>query len=374
MEEISVLIVDDSAAVRRVYRQLLEDEPGIEVIGAAVDPYDAAAKMRGALPDVLLLDIELPRMDGLTFLAKIMAQKPMPVVICSSHTEAGSEAAMKALERGACEVIGKPRMATPQAREEAQIRLADAIRAAMHAGRARGYIQRQPRPAKPPAARPAGKLVSPKLTADAVLPPPHPGRRPPAGLPPLVAIGTSTGGTEALAEVLPGLPRHAPPVVVVQHMPEHFTATFARRLDAMCAVEVREAQSGDVPRPGLVLIAPGDRHMLLQRRGQGYTIEVTDGPYVCRHRPSVDVLLRSVAIAAGEAAFGIVLTGMGDDGARGLKEMQEAGAATFVQDEATSVVWGMPGEAFRLGAARRAVPLKNIAGEITQFGNRSRVA
>ena len=366
MSRIRVLIVDDSASARQALVSLLRDDPGVEVIGAAVDAFDAAEKMRSTLPDVMLLDLELPRMNGLTFMRKIMAQRPLPVVICSSHTEAGSRLAMEALEAGASEVIGKPRLGSVEARKEAQIRLSDAIRAAALAGRNGTAAAPRPQEARPaPRAAPYSK--SEKLTADAILPAPRKGGVAPRDMAPVIAIGASTGGTEALARLLPKLDPRTPPVVIVQHMPEKFTAAFASRLNGISAVQVSEAVDGDRPEPGRVLIAPGDRHMLLQRQGRGYRVEVRTGPYVARHRPSVDVLFRSTAIAAGPAALGILMTGMGDDGARGLGEMREAGAETLVQDEATSVVWGMPGEAMRMGAADRAVPLDRLSAEILRY-------
>ncbi|SFD72436.1 protein-glutamate methylesterase/protein-glutamine glutaminase [Roseivivax sediminis] len=363
MNQIRVLIVDDSAAARRALSDLLSEDPGIAVAATAADPFDAAARMRTALPDVILLDLELPRMDGLTFLGKIMAQHPVPVVICSSHSEAGSRAALRALEMGACDVIGKPRLGSAENRHEAQIRLTDAVRAAAEASRTRGFgnpVRARPVP------QPAPFSPAPKLTADAILPPPR-AAKPPRGLPPVIALGASTGGTEALARLLPRLAPTIPPLVIVLHMPEKFTATYARRLDATCKLRVQEAANGDRPGPGTALLAPGDRHMLLRRQGAGYRVEIADGPCVARHRPSVDVLFRSTAIAAGPAGLGILMTGMGDDGARGLLEMLEAGADTLVQDEESSVVWGMPGEAMRLGAADRAVPLDTIPAEIARF-------
>ncbi|KAA2311399.1 chemotaxis response regulator protein-glutamate methylesterase [Pseudooceanicola sediminis] len=369
MNRIRVLIVDDSASARRALTEILSEDPGINVLASAADAFDAAAKMRAELPDVILLDLELPRMDGLTFLAKIMAQRPIPVVICSSHTEAGSQAAMKALEIGACEVIGKPRMSSRETRMEAQILLTDAVRAAAHAGRMRGYTSQA---RAMPVAPPVPFTPSPKLTADAILPAPRKGVIMPPDLPVIVAVGASTGGTEALAQVLPKLDRSTPPVVIVQHMPEKFTAAFANRLNGLCACDVREAANGDRPERGLVLIAPGDSHMIVKRQGKGYRVEVMRGPQVSRHRPSVDVLFRSVAIAAGAVATGILMTGMGDDGAQGLLEMRDAGADTLIQDEASSIVWGMPGEASRLGASDRAVPLGRISAEIQNAGRKVR--
>jgi two-component system chemotaxis response regulator CheB len=356
---IRVLIVDDSASVRAVLKTLLASDPGIEVVGAAADPFAAAEQMRLRLPDVMLLDLELPRMDGLTFLATVMAQRPVPVVVCSSHTAAGSKAAQRALEMGAVEVIGKPSLSTPAERQDAQAMLCEAVRAA-HAGGTRARRT-----------APRALLVEPKLTADAVLPPARAGAPRPPRTPPLVAIGASTGGTEALAQVLRALPADAPPVVIVQHMPEKFTAAFAQRLDGLCQVRVAEAGPGDRLLPGQALIAPGDHHMLLRRSGASYQVEIVSGPHVARHRPSVDVLFRSVAQAAGPNALGMLLTGMGDDGARGLLEMRQAGAGTIAQDEATSVVFGMPGEALRRGATDRALPLSRMAEEIVAWGRRA---
>jgi two-component system chemotaxis response regulator CheB len=361
MRKIEVIIVDDSAAARRALSALLSEDPGITVRATATDPFEAAELLSKGLPDVVVLDLELPRMSGLTFLSKIMKQHPIPVLICSSHTDANSKAAMRALELGACDVIGKPRMGTAALRQEAQIRLTDAVRAAAQAGRAvtPGRLEKTN-----PAPKPALMKPDAKLTADVILHSPRPNAPFPRNLPPLVAIGASTGGTEALSSLVRELPRSTPPVLIVQHMPEKFTAAFAKRLNGLCQVEVREAVHGERALPGTVLIAPGDQHLLVKRQGQGYRVDLVSGPYVCRHRPSVDVLFRSTAMAAGYAALGVLLTGMGDDGARGLLEMRNAGADTIAQDEATSVVWGMPGEAVHLGAARRIRPLASMAAEI----------
>ncbi len=352
---IRVLIVEDSPSVRAAFKSLLSSDPGIEVIGVAADPFAAAERMRAAMPDVMLLDLELPRMDGFTFLAKVMAQRPVAVVVCSSHAGDGSPTSLRALEIGAVKVVPKPRMATPIERQEARTLLCEAVRAAARAG-----VRREPRPL----------VVEPKLTADAVLPPARPGAPRPPSTVPVVAIGASTGGTEALAQVLRALPAGAPPVLIVQHMPERFTAAFAQRLDGLCRVRVSEAAHGDRLVAGRVLIAPGDRHMVLRRQGGSYQVEVVTGPHVARHRPSVDVLFRSVAQAAGPNALGMLLTGMGDDGARGLLEMRQAGAATVAQDAASAVVFGMPAEALRLGATDRALPLSRMAEEIVAWGGR----
>lgn len=355
---ITVIIVDDSAAARAALTRVLSADPGIQVTAVAGDPFEAAAQMRSDLPDVLLLDLALPRMDGLTFLRRIMAQHPMPVVICSSFTAAGSENAMRALESGAAEVIAKPVLGTPEEWAEAQMLLCDAVRAA---------ASTHPRRKTKPPRKTSGP--GPKLSADVILPalPPNPRAGPPQGY--VIAIGASTGGTEALVHLLSALPAGLPPILVVQHMPEHFTRTFAKRLDGLSAIAVTEAQVGDRPRPGQAFIAPGNTHMLLRRSGAGYLLDVVRGPYVARHRPSVDVLFRSVAQASGNKALGIVLTGMGDDGARGLMEMHAAGAHTFVQDEASCVVFGMPKEALSLGGADTAVPIKRIPAEIKKWSD-----
>ncbi|MFZ7090332.1 protein-glutamate methylesterase/protein-glutamine glutaminase [Primorskyibacter sp. 2E233] len=346
---IRVLVVDDSAAARSAFRKLLSEDPGITVQGMAGDPFEAAQLMRKALPDVILLDLQLPRMDGLTFLRKIMAQHPLPVVVCSSLTKKGSQKAIKALEFGAAEVIAKPGMATSNDRCEAQIRLCDAIHAAVSSSNGHRKIA---------AAKPMSP--GPKLTADVILP----ARRanPDIGFPggQIIAIGASTGGTEALAKILRELPGDMPPIVIVQHMPEHFTRSFAERLNGLSPLEVVEACNGEKVLRGRVVIAPGNKHAILRRSGKAYRLDLVDGPYVARHRPSVDVLFRSVAQSAGNKALGVIMTGMGDDGARGLLEMRDAGADTFVQDETSSVVFGMPKEALALGASDRTVALSSI--------------
>jgi two-component system chemotaxis response regulator CheB len=348
---IRVLIVDDSAAVRQVLTSILSAEPDIEIMGVAADPYAAAEKIRREIPTVMILDIEMPRMDGLTFLRKIMAQRPIPVIICSSLTDAGSDALLEALDAGAIEVIAKPRVDTTHFLMEARTRVCDSVRAA-----ARAKI-RQGRPKRT-------TPVTAKLTADVILPPPRLNGRIHGETDKIVCIGSSTGGTEALKEVLTALPADSPGIVVVQHMPENFTAAFARRMNGLCNVEVREAKEGDDVLPGRVLIAPGNRHMLLNRVGSNFRVVIKDGPLVSRHRPSVDVLFRSAAQYAGRNAIGIILTGMGDDGAKGLLEMKNAGALTIAQNEATCVVFGMPRVAIEIGAADKVVPLEQVAAEI----------
>lgn len=360
--KIRVLIVDDSASVRQTMTEILESDPGIEVIGTAPNPYVAARRIQQEVPDVITLDVEMPRMDGITFLRKIMAQRPIPVVVCSSLTETDSETASQAWEAGAVEIILKPRVGTAQFLLESKIHICDVVKAAAGA-RLRSM------PAAGRANRP--RVPEKKLTADAVLPPPVAGRNAMARTTEsVICIGASTGGTESLREVLEALPAASPAIVIVQHMPEKFTEAFARRLDSLCDMEVKEAVDGDTVMRGRVLIAPGNHHMLLQRSGARYYVSVKDGPLVSRHRPSVDVLFRSAASHAGSNAVGIIMTGMGDDGARGLLEMRKAGAYTIAQDEATSVVFGMPKEAIALGAADKILPLEMLAMEILRAGNR----
>ncbi len=346
---ISVLVVDDSAVVRQVLGAILGQAGGMTV-ALASDPLIAMDKMRRQRPDVVVLDLEMPRMDGLTFLRKIMAEDPIPVVVCSGVAGEGTEAALQAIDEGAVEVISKPKLAVRDFLEESGVLIVDAVRAA---ARARVGV-RAPR-------------VKPRLGADAVLPPP-PARGLRLTTDKVVAIGASTGGTEALREILEAVPPDAPGTVIVQHMPETFTRAFADRLCRTCRIEVKEAASGDRVTDGRALIAPGNRHMILVRSGAHYAVEVHDGPLVSRHRPSVDVLFRSVACAAGPNAVGVILTGMGDDGADGLLEMRRAGATTLAQDEASCVVFGMPKQAIERGAADHVVPLASVAGAILRRG------
>jgi two-component system chemotaxis response regulator CheB len=348
-----VLIVDDSAVVRQVLAARLRASPGIEVIGAVPDPIFAMEHMNRSWPDVVVLDIEMPRMDGLTFLHKIMSVRPTPVVICSTLTRRGAETTMEALAAGAAAVIAKPATGLKKFMEDDSGAIVTAIRAAAasNAGRLRP-VARVPAYTAPPPAAGSGVTTGMSVTDTERV----------------VAVGTSTGGTQALEVVLPALPAGCPGIVLVQHMPPKFTAAFAERLDAMCRVRIREAQDGDPVLPGQVLVAPGGRHMELRRQDSGYRVRVFDGPPVNRHIPSVDVLFRSVAKVAGRNAVGVIMTGMGDDGARGLLEMHRAGAYTVAQDEASCVVHGMPREAVRLGAVDRESPLGSIAEVIHHHG------
>ncbi|HSW03981.1 protein-glutamate methylesterase/protein-glutamine glutaminase [Aquabacterium sp.] len=352
MKPVRVMIVDDSATVRQVLSGVLGEAPGIEVLAVASDPLFALEKMQRDWPDVLLLDVEMPRMDGITFLKKIMAMRPTPVVICSTLTAAGTATAMEALSAGAVSIVTKPQLGLRQFLVDSGDDIISAVRAAALAR------VRRPTPLA---------AVPPRLPVESIADVPLAMHETTEKV---VALGASTGGTQALELVLTALPRVGPGIVVVQHMPEKFTTAFAARLDAVCQVEVREARSGDRVLPGRVLIAPGGQHMQLTRSGAQYQVTVLDGPPVNRHRPSVDVLFRSVARCAGGNALGVLMTGMGDDGARGLKAMREAGALTLAQDEASCVVYGMPKEAVKLDAAERSVPLATISTEITRYGAR----
>ena len=353
--KVKAFIVDDSAVVRQVLQAVLQRDPGIEVVGVAPDPLFALQRMQSAgWPDVLVLDVEMPRMDGITFLKKLMAEHPLPVVICSTLTEKGAQITMDALAAGAVAVVTKPRVGLKDFLVEQTAELTATVKAAARANT--GGLRR-------PAA------------ANAAMPPV--GTQSPASLVPhvlrdttekVIAMGMSTGGTVALERVLVELPATLPGIAVVQHMPEKFTAAFADRLDSLCALDVREARDGDRLIPGVVLIAPGGRHMQVRRSGAQYHVDVRDGPPVNRHRPSVDVLFRSVAQCAGRNALGIILTGMGDDGARGIKEMHDAGARTVAQDEASCVVYGMPKEAVKLGGIDASLALDDIPAAMVDYG------
>jgi two-component system, chemotaxis family, protein-glutamate methylesterase/glutaminase len=351
--KIKVLIVDDSAVVRQTLAEILDSDPNIEVMGVAADPFYAANKIRKEVPDVITLDIEMPRMDGLTFLKKIMTQHPIPVVIISSLTAKGTETGLKALEYGAIEIITKPQMSTKQFIHESKIKLCDAVKAAA--------ISKLHRVTPPPEIK-----VIPKYTADAVISNTTTNKSMIKTTDMVVAVGASTGGTDALQVFLQALPLDSPGIVIVQHMPEQFTRSFADRLNNICRITVKEAESGDSVIRGRALIAPGNYHMLLKRSGARYFVEIKSGPLVNRHRPSVDVLFRSTARYAGKNAVGIIMTGMGDDGAKGLKEMKEAGAKTIAQDEKSCVVFGMPNEAIKLNATNHILPLNKIAHHLIE--------
>ncbi len=367
MKKIRVLIVDDSAVVRQVLSAQLGQDPSIEVIAAVADPLFAMNRMRIEWPDVIVLDVEMPRMDGVTFLRKIMEERPTPVVICSTLTERGAATTLDALAAGAVAIVTKPKIGLKKFLEDSSADLVSAVKAAGSANVLR---------LKPGLPAGAGR-AQPKLSATTASGAKHPAdvvlalrgsHAMQETTERIVALGTSTGGTQALEQVLTALPRGSPGIVVVQHMPEKFTAAFAARLDGLCDVEVSEAVNGERLLPGHVLIAPGGKHMTLRRSGAYYYVDVTDGPLVNRHKPSVDVLFRSVAKFAGANAIGVIMTGMGNDGARGLLEMREAGAATAAQDEASCVVFGMPKEAIAVGGAKTVLPLSRIAQAIVDWG------
>jgi two-component system chemotaxis response regulator CheB len=355
---IRVLVIDDSALVRQTILQALARQPGIEVTASAADPVLVGDRMHKAWPDVILLDIAGPRIDGLAFLRRLMAERPTPVIICSSLAEAGNDTLLQALAAGAVSIITRPQFGLKDFLDGAARDIVAAIRAA-----ARTRVRQPQRGA-------AGSLAPPMLarlvrnSADAILPAGAGATLKTADK--VIAIGTSTGGTQALETVLTRLPLTVAGIVIVQHMPEQFTAMFAERLNTICAIEVREGRNNDRVLPGRALIAPGGKHMLLKRHAGQYQIEVVDGPLVNRHRPSVDVLFRSVARFAGSNALGVIMTGMGDDGARGLKEVHDAGGATIAQDAASCVVFGMPNEAIKLGAADRVLPLNQIAAALIE--------
>lgn len=335
--KIKVLVVDDSAMVRKILSEELPKDPAIEVVGAAPDPYIAREKIVQLKPDVLLLDIEMPKMDGLTFLEKLMKHYPMPVIIVSSLAKGGGEVALKALDLGAAEVMAKP--GSSYSVKDMSEQLVYKIKAVMAINRLRVRSENKGVSVPVPAVR-SRALIK---TTDKI-----------------IAIGASTGGTEAVREVLSSLPAEIPPILIVQHMPQHFTRSFADRLDKLCPMKVKEAEDGELVTPGKALIAPGNLHMVLKRSGARYFVELKDGPLVFHQRPSVEVMFSSVARYAGSNAVGVILTGMGKDGANGLLEMKNAGAVTIGQDEKSCVVYGMPKEAAQLGAVQKVLPLDRI--------------
>ncbi|MGE8719751.1 protein-glutamate methylesterase/protein-glutamine glutaminase [Leptospira terpstrae] len=350
MKKIKVFVIDDSAVVRQVLTEIFKSDSNFEFLGSASDPLFALDKMNNNWPDVIVLDIEMPRMDGLSFLKKIMSERPTPVVICSTLTTEGSDTAMLAMSLGACDIITKPKIGLKDFLNESTIELTDAVMAAAAVSlKALPTLSNQ-------------KQFTVKLDKKQDISQLQATEK-------IVAIGTSTRGTIALEEVLTKLPRDKTPgIVIVQHMPEKFTETFAKRLDSICEISVREAKDGDRVVRGLALIAPGNRHMTVKRSGAQYYVEVADGPLVNRHKPSVDVLFRSVARHAGKNSKGIIMTGMGDDGASGLLEMKDAGADTIAQNEETSVVFGMPKEAIKRGGVNHILPLTEIYKTIVGYG------
>lgn len=343
MAKIRVVTVDDSALMRQVLAQLLSKDPDIEVVGAAPDPYIAREKIKALNPDVITLDVEMPKMDGLTFLEKLMRGRPMPVVMVSSLTEAGCQTTLRALELGAVDYITKPKLDLREGMGAIADDLIEKVKAAAVA-KIRGTGSENGQTASRPNTPLSAAMIK---TTDTI-----------------IAIGSSTGGTEAVKEVLEVLPPNTPPILITQHMPEHFTKTWADRMNQICRISVKEAEDGDSVLPGHALIAPGSYHMTLVRSGARYSVRINQDPPVNRHRPSVDVLFDSVAQYAGANAVGVILTGMGGDGAKGMLAMKQAGAYTIAQDEASCVVFGMPKEAIKLGGVDKVLPLGDIAGAV----------
>jgi len=352
MKKISVLVIDDSAVVRKVLSETIKNDPGLELLYAASDPHIAMERMKKVWPDVIILDIDTPKMDGLTFLKKIMHEHPTPVVICSTLTSESAATTLQAISAGAVGTITKPNYGLKTFLEESSSVFGQVIRSAATAK----VDQLKKLPVNTPKKLSADAVLSAKENTTKIKTTDQ-----------IIAIGTSTGGTNALEYVLTALPRTTPGIVVVQHMPEKFTAAFAERLNHICDVDVLEAKDGDSVQPGRVLIAPGGHHMILKRSGTHYFVNVVDGPLVSRHRPSVDVLFRSVANTAGKNALGIIMTGMGDDGAAGLMEMHNAGSATIGQNQASCVVYGMPNEARKRGAVDKELSLESIPHAIVEF-------
>lgn len=355
-KKINVCIVDDSALVRQVLGEIIKTDPELELIYTAPDPIFAMDKMANQWPDVIVLDIEMPRMDGITFLKKIMSEKPTPIVVCSTLTQRNTETSMLALSNGALGVISKPTIGLKNFINDSSREIIHAIKAAAHSNSKllkkhvdKNYTIKKPEGFKKENTFAANSSLEFKTTEK------------------IIAIGTSTGGTQALEQILTDLPVDAPAIVIVQHMPEKFTAAFAARLNSLSNIEVKEATNRDLVHRGRALIAPGNKHMVLRRSGAQYFVEVQDGPLVSRHRPSVDVLFRSVAKVASSSAVGIIMTGMGDDGAIGMKEMHDSGSYTIAQNEETCVVFGMPKEAIKKGAVDLIVPLEQIPSEILKY-------
>lgn len=360
-QKINVMIVDDSALVRKVMAEVLETDSEISVIANAADPLFAMEKMKKGRPDVIILDIEMPRMDGITFLKKIMKEDPIPVVICSSHTREGADVSVKALQNGAVEIITKPQLGVKGFIEESKTMIIEAVK-----GASKAKLKNLKIGSSFSASETKKPLLdrSPKNTADVVLP-----KASGSGFKTsdkVIALGASTGGTQALREVLATMPKDVPGILIVQHMPEQFTKSFAQNLDMISLLTVKEAENNDTVSRGVALVAPGNRHMLLRRAGNRYYVELIDGALVNRHKPSVDVLFRSVARYAGQNAVGCLMTGMGADGAVGLKEMREAGSRTFSQNEASSVVYGMPKEAWDMGSSEIQLDLSDISTMLTE--------
>ena len=373
MARIKVLIVDDSAVIRSLLTEILSSDPGIEVVGTAGDPYKAREKIRKLEPDVITLDVEMPKMDGISFLEKLMRLRPMPVVMISSMTQKGADIALRAIELGAFDFIGKPRADIQTAFMDYQEEI---ILKVKEAAKASSKIKKQSETRAPLKAVPERRSMTPlapgpKLSSDVILDKVH-GRQV-SGREPIIAIGASTGGTEAIRRILEDLPADMPAIVIAQHIPPVFSESFAIRMDSLSALRVKEAEDEEPIRSGHVYVAPGDRHLLVEKRGPGYICRLNDGPPVNRHKPSVDVLFRSVSNTVGNMAIGVILTGMGADGANGLLEMKESGALTFAQDESSSVVWGMPGESVKRGAVDVVLNLERMAPDLIKESRRRMV-
>ena len=361
-DRIKVLVIDDSSVVRQTFAELFKSTSDIELSDVASNPYTAASRLKKKIPDVIILDIEMPRMDGLTFLKKLMSQYPTPVIICSSLTETDNKLALEATRLGAVEVIHKPKVGVKEYLEESLILIGDAVRAA-----AQTKPAKRKRSTPEPKEETHNRPVQTKYSADAVVPEKQ---SPPSNITTTqnsVVAGASTGGTQALEKIIESLPANSPGMIIVQHMPYGFTATFAERLNAISKLEVKEASNGDSVISGRVLIAPGNKHLTIERNGTRYQVKIADGPLVSRHRPSIDVLFRSAAQCAGASCMGVLLTGMGEDGAQGLLEIKKARGRTLVQDEATSIVYGMPKAAVEINATENIVPLESISGYIARF-------
>lgn len=354
MDKIKVLVVDDSASVRKVLTEILETDSSIEVLGAASDPLLAMNKMKNVWPDVIITDIEMPRKDGISFMKGIMESHPTPFVVCSSVDEKIIMKAMNAMSLGAVDIITKPKVSVTDFLHESAMTLIDAVKSAASADLKKLKLKSFPK-----------LKIEPKLNADVILSPATGKNN--VVTDGIVAIGASAGGTQAIELVLKALPKEVSGIVIVQHMPEKFTAAFSQRLNSICEVDVREGKEGDRVERGKVIIAPGNRHIIVNRSNREYYVSIKDGPLVSRHRPAVDVLFRSIAKNAGSNALGIILTGMGDDGAAGMVEMRNAGTRTIAQDKTTSVVYGMPKEALERGGVDRVMPLYDIPSEIVKF-------
>ena len=359
--KIKVLIVDDSALIRQMMEKMLAGDPAIEVVGTAQDPYIAREKIKKLNPDVITLDVEMPRMDGLTFLSNLMRLRPMPVVMVSSLTEKGADTTLRALEMGAIDFVTKPKIDLANSFDSYAEQIIEKVKVAANAN-----VSQIERRARLNLDQILDRKIDPKLSADAVIKKTS-GRKQFRTTGKIVAIGASTGGTEAIREILSVLPADAPGIVISQHIPEGFSTAFARRMNENSQMVVYEAKDGQQILPGHVYIAPGDQHLLVVRNGAQYNCRLSDGPLVNRHRPSVDVMFRSIAENVGPNAIGVILTGMGKDGALGLQEIRENGGTTIAQDERSSVVWGMPGEAVKIGAVDITLPLSKIPEQILEF-------